>query len=230
MFQAVGKPNLLDDRVGLISIFTAISPVPHCRITNHQWSQHIFQNVQFGEQMVELKDESKDTVSDNVPSGRRKIVDSKCCGWLSIGAFASQPNFTDSWLIEQASDEAECSCRFPTDRRSTETHRDERASRLRAEPGFDAALSCKPSRSPRQTNVVWKRRWSKVSGRLACLSPVRNFPERCSQVSREMKVVRVWLRAEELARILSGITRNAEPEPGEVETLGEPAARWQVRQ
>ena len=50
--------------------------------------------------MVELKDESEDSIPNDVPRGWRKIVNAKRFGGLAAGSFALQPNFADGWLIE----------------------------------------------------------------------------------------------------------------------------------
>jgi hypothetical protein len=101
MLQAVRQPNLFDNRVGLVTIFATVLPVSHCRIANHQWSQYVLQNVQLGEQMIELEDEPEDSVSDHIAGRRREIIDSKSFRWLPVGTLASQSDFSDRWLVKK---------------------------------------------------------------------------------------------------------------------------------
>ena len=96
------QSDLLDDGTRLISILVAILPVAECRVTNHQRSQHVFQYREFWQQMVELKDKSKNAISKHVSSRLWEVVDSQSFCRVSTGTFAPQADFTDAGLIQQS--------------------------------------------------------------------------------------------------------------------------------
>src|SRR5438876_971391 len=75
MRQPVPQTHALEQLAGLLLEDSAALPVAHYRVTNHEGRQDVFEHAQFGEQVIELKDEPEDAVAQFVARTRRQVVD-----------------------------------------------------------------------------------------------------------------------------------------------------------
>ena len=83
MLNTVTQANLLQDLHRFVSDFFAFGPIAEQGVANHQRSHHVFQQREFRQQVVKLKDEAKYMVSQLIASRLIQVVD----------AFAFQQHF-----------------------------------------------------------------------------------------------------------------------------------------
>ena len=58
--------------------------------------------------MIELKNETEDSISNNVACHWREIVDSESLRWRSVSSFTSQSDLANSWLIKEPHQVEQC--------------------------------------------------------------------------------------------------------------------------
>jgi hypothetical protein len=94
MFESVSESDLSEDIGSGVADLASMSPVAGERVPDHERGHDIFEEREFGEEVIELEDESEDVVAELIASGWGEVID----------AVSIEEDFADVGGVEESHD------------------------------------------------------------------------------------------------------------------------------